>query len=95
MKSDVILVTAESHPALFKAFELISHDSGNQADHTNYAVPIVWAEDLEFVDRVLGLLSPEELETLAIGEDEENKVLVKKFNLQKVDKLLQEFFEDI
>lgn len=97
MVHDVIVITEQSHPTLFKAFELISHDCGRQAGHTNYCVPDHYDALLPLAEQVLaGLLkhSAEEFETLCIGEQSESQAIVQKYGLLRTDELLQRFFEE-
>lgn len=94
---DVLLVTAESHPALFKAFELISHDCGRQAGHRNYAVPLEYADKLPYIEQNLQALldrADADFETLCIGEAEESAAVVRGYQLAVTDELLQRFFEE-
>jgi hypothetical protein len=70
MISDVTLVTMNSLPHLFNAFETISHDCGNQAGHYNYAVPGYYAEqELKTFDETLASLSTIDFNDFCIGED--------------------------
>lgn len=95
--TDVLLVTAKSHPALFDAFERISHDQGRQAGHKNYAVPLAWEAKLPGIERALHrllLTAPRDFETLCIGEQEEAQLIVARRGLQDADELLLRFSEE-
>lgn len=97
---DVYLITKELHPGLFAAFELISHDCGRQAGHTNYAVPLEWVERIEKdggIDDQLQALRAEadsDFECLCIGDDTEMQAVVDAYHLQTANELLQRFFEE-
>jgi len=93
--TDVFLVTKNNYPAIFKAFELISHDCGRQAGHINYAVPLSWQSVIGEIDRDLANLlqnAKSDFECICIGEESEKDKIIKYYRL--VDKLLQEFFEE-
>lgn len=92
--TDVVLITAENYPVIFRAFEMISHDCGRQAGHQNYAVPMEFNNDLGFINYVLSRLKEDEFSVLCIGEQTEAELIVKQYGLTKADKLLQEFFEE-
>lgn len=94
---DVILITAENYPAIFKAFEMISHDSGNQAGHINYAINMVWSSVIKEIEHDLAemLLDADgDFECLCIGEEIERQLIVQNYRITLADKLLQEFFEE-
>lgn len=67
------VITKESHPLICNAFETISHDSGKHvgisAIPTKYEVPDEF--DVDKMEKVLAKLTPDERETLAIGEQVE------------------------
>lgn len=95
--TDVFLVTATSHQALFKAFELISHDCGRQAGHINYAVPLVYQDKIQsFEDKLayLWMNADSDFECLCTGDWDERGRIVKDYKLEEVDELLQRFFEE-
>lgn len=95
--TDVTLVTKESHPSLFKAFETISHDCGRQAGHTNYAVPLVYEDKLsQFESQLAKLLekADSDFECLCTGDSDECRQIIKDYHLEVVDELLQRFFEE-
>ena len=91
------VVTAESHPALFEAFETISHDGGYSAGHRRYFVP-AWAAktDLAEVDRLLSLMSEDgKLDHLVLGEHSDIQAFIKANpEYAPVDALFHAFFED-
>lgn len=91
---DVIVITKESHPTLFLAFEAISHDCGRQAGHRNYVVPDSYAQLLTVIEPLLVSLTPEEFSTLCIGEETEKAAIVERYGLIQTDELLQRFFEE-
>lgn len=94
---DVILVTKDNYPTIFKAFELISHDGGRQAGHINYAVPIVYEKDLSIFEDCLSFLlkkSEQSFEDFCIGEEENRKRIVKEYLMIKTDEFLQRFSEE-
>lgn len=101
---DVVLVTKDSHPALFKAFELISHDNGRQAGHVNYAIPMDYYVDppelgvhldrLNWQLQMLLDLADVDFEALCIGDEDARQRIVKERGLEDVDLLLQRFFEE-
>lgn len=97
---DVYLITPALHPGLFAAFEMISHDCGRQAGHTNYAVPLEWVERIEKVGgiddqlKMLRETAPGAFYSLCVGEEIECAEVVTQFSLQDVDELLQLFFAE-
>ncbi len=96
---DVIIITSESHPAIFKAFETISHDNGNQAGHTNYVVSLKWKDDLDGIEKTLATMlrdADSDFDCLCIGDELERQSIVKSDpGMEVVDNLLQEFFEEL
>lgn len=94
---DVVVITKASHPAIFEAFEMISHDCGRQAGHSNYAIPIDCTTDLAEVEASLADLlatADSDFECLCIGEAEESAEIVRGYKLQRADTLLHAFFEE-
>ncbi len=94
---DVILITEQSHPALFAAFELISHDCGRQAGHTNYVVPQSYKVVLPEIEQQLKTLREDadsDFEALCIGDSEDADMIVERYRLNSVNELLQRFFEE-
>lgn len=94
---DVLLVTKLEYPALFKAFELISHDCGRQAGHENYAIPLTWKSTIRAIEMNLAniLMSADsDFECLCIGEEVEQQRIVIDYRIPLVDELLTEFFEE-
>ena len=96
---DVTLVTKTSHPAIFAAFELISHDGGRQAGHQNYVVPLAEFTPAQLDDFDLQLMrlsrdADSDFDCLCTGDEEERNRIVKDYNLADVDRLLQRFFEE-
>lgn len=85
-------ITATSHPALFRACEIVSHDAGAQAGWSSHTVP---AGDLATIEAELAELSPDELETFCIGdEDEREDLMVRRPGLVAACELLNDFFDD-
>lgn len=91
---DVEVVTKITHPVLFEAFEIISHDRGAGAGHSNYAVPREWVDRLQPTELALRGLSEPELKTFCIGEEEDQLALARTPELLYASDLLNSFFED-
>jgi hypothetical protein len=68
-------ITANTHPHLFEAMDAITHDGGGGC-HEHYNVPPGWVDALQRMEIVLGRLSPDQRETVAIGECSEVDALV-------------------
>jgi hypothetical protein len=95
---DVILITEKEFPFVFKAFEMIAHDNGAQAGHTNFAISMSWKSTIGAIEDDLKALHEEadlDFETLCIGERDLQREVVINRRLTLADKLLQEFFEEI
>lgn len=93
----MILITRATHPALFEAFERISHDCGRQAGHQNYAIPLTYAPRLAGMEESLKRLltrHPDKFETLCIGEESDRQAIVGQYLLFDTDALLQRVFEE-
>jgi len=87
-------ITADTHPRLFEAMDAITHDGGGGC-HRHYNVPAGWAEALPRMEAVLGRLTPEQRETVAIGECSEQEAVVREFDgLAVAHRFLNAFFED-
>jgi hypothetical protein len=87
-------VTAATHPCLFEAMDAITHDGGGGC-HAHYNVPAGWAEALPRMEAVMRRLTPEQLETVAIGECSEQEAIVREFEgLGVAHIFLNAFFED-
>jgi hypothetical protein len=90
-------VTKTQFPAIYRAFETISHDRGTQAGHLWYEIPdngTWWKLRLDQVNFALGRLKPEEFETFCIGEVTEKEAITGEDAwLIDADVLLYEFFE--
>lgn len=87
-------VTASTHPLLFEGMDAITHDGGGGC-HAHYNMPHGWAEALPRMETVLGRLTPEQLETIAIGECSEQEAIVREVEgLDVVHRFLNAFFED-
>lgn len=86
------LVTADSHPEIFNIFEIISHDNGFGAGHTNYSVPDIYTPDqLSDFDMLLTIMGREKAEEFAIGGEDDRVVTGE---LQALDQFLNDFFND-
>lgn len=88
-----LVIDQVSHPKLYHAFEVISHDSGAGAGHTNYCVPADESARVATAEAQLTPLTDDEIETLSIGEAEEMDALVAKHGLADTHALFNEFFE--
>lgn len=87
-------VTAATHPHLFEAMDAITHDSCGGC-HRHYNVPAGWTEALSRMEAVLGRLTPEQRQTVAIGECSEQEAIVSEFEgLAVAHRFLNAFFED-
>ena len=64
-------ITATTHPALFEVFEAISADNSGGAGHATYSVPDVLAARAKLAEAFLSLMSPEERQAAATGEESE------------------------
>lgn len=83
-----------THPLLFEAMDAITHDGGGGC-HEHYNVPPGWVEALPRMETLLSRLSPEQRETIAIGECSEQDDLVREFDgLDIAHRFLNAFFED-
>lgn len=96
---DVLPITAATHPALHAVFELIARDNAGQAGHERYSVPLKFKDTVAQAEVVLARLSPEERETVAMGDqDEAAEVLAVRTQSadekQAIDALLNAFFDD-
>lgn len=89
------IVTKDSHPKLYEAFEAISHDRGAGAGHETYSVPKEWADKIPVTEAALTTLSTEELESFCIGEQGEADTIAKRsLSLGIAHAMLNSFFED-
>jgi hypothetical protein len=87
-------ITCNTYPRLFEAMDAITHDGGGGC-HEHYNLPPGWAEALSRMEIVLSRLSPEQQETIAIGECSEQDALVRETEgLDVVHRFLNAFFED-
>jgi hypothetical protein len=100
---DFVLVTEQSHPNLFKAFETISHDSGGGAGHDNYSVHPAWAPYLTEAETALAGLSggrdgddlDGDFSTFCIGDVVDmSRIAARSRELTRTLVLLNSFFED-
>lgn len=87
-------ITGASHPLLFEAMDAITHDGGGGC-HGHYNVPPGWVDALARIEVVLGRLSGEQCQIIAIGECTEQEALVSEFEgASLVHHFLGAFFED-
>lgn len=87
-------ITSATHPRLFEAMDAITHDGGGGC-HEHYNVPPGWVDALARMEVVIGRLTDEQRETLAIGEGSEQDALVAEVEgLGVVHRFLNAFFED-
>ena len=87
-------ITGATHPHLFEAMDAITHDGGGGC-HEHYNVPAGWVEALPRMEALLCRLSPEQRETMAIGDCTEQDQLVAEFDgLAVAHRFLNAFFED-
>lgn len=73
-------VTAKTHPSLFKALLEIDYDHGAvnryEPERKFCDVPEPWLEHIGLADAEISKLTPEQLETLCCGDEDEAKALV-------------------
>lgn len=87
-------ITSATHPLLFEAMDTITHDGGGGC-HKHYNLPPDWVGALDRMEKLLGRLSQEQREVIAIGECSEQEQLVHEFEGLEVTHLfLNAFFED-
>lgn len=87
-------IAPATHPMLFEAMDAITHDGGGGC-HDHYNVPDGWAEALPRMEALLGRLSEDQRQVIAIGECSEQDALVGEFDgLDVVHRFLNSFFED-
>jgi hypothetical protein len=87
-------ITGATHPMLFEAMDAITHDSGGGCHH-HYNVPAGWVEALPRMEALLGRLSEDQRQTIAIGECSEQDALIIEFDgLGVASRFLNAFFED-
>ena len=68
-----MLITPSSHPTLFRALNIISHDCGAGC-HTKYSV-VQDEAACNSAERALAKLSKSDLETFCIGEEKEYRAI--------------------
>lgn len=73
LESDVFLVTKDNYPKTFEALEIISHDIGNQAGHTNYTLPLEFEEKILKTESTLKELNKKEFDDFCIGEESDKE----------------------
>jgi|SRR5688572_16733551 len=97
LEHDVVLITKDNYPTIFKAFELISHDRGSGAGHINYTVPASYSEDLGFIEYNLKSIlenADDDFTCLCIGDIDEAAKIVEAYKIHITDKFLTAFFEE-
>lgn len=88
-----MIIVRSDAPTLFDCLEAISHDAGAGAGHSNYTLPDEVAEDLQSYEAALAALTPEQRTTFSIGDYDDARIIANSPILQKLDKILEEFFE--
>lgn len=92
---DLRIVTKQSHPILFEALEIISHDRGAGAGHSNYAIPAPFNSSCDDVEMALVTLTTADLEDFSIGEESDMQAIASRSpELQAASKFLNAFFND-
>lgn len=96
---DVFPITAATHPALHAVFEMIALDNAGQAGHERYSLPLKFRDTVAQAEIVLARLSPEERETVAMGDQNEaaEVLAVRTESAEEkraIDALLNAFFDD-
>lgn len=90
-----IEVTARSHPKVYQALDLISHDQGAGAGHDTYAVPIEYEDKLPAIESALGTIHPTQFQTFCIGDEAVQKRIAATCpELSDASNFLDAFFED-
>lgn len=94
-----LIVTAETHPTLFRAFEVIGLECGFGDGYTNYGVPEKWTEACNEAEPALAALTPAEFEAFCTGRDSLGLValIIRKGSspaLLKAHHLLKAFYKD-
>jgi hypothetical protein len=96
---DWVLVTEKSHPCIFAAFEIISHDNGAGSGHTNYSVYPSWAPHLNTIEKALAGLGDRgnidgDFVNFCIGEQEKMEAIAKRSpELALASCMFNSFFE--
>ena len=90
----VVVVTAKTYPNLYKAFREIDLDN-NIAVRSVIPIKRCAAARLRNADKLLAKLTHKHFKILCVGEYTEQQELIKDFKLQSVDKILNDYFEDI
>lgn len=88
-------VTAESHPTLYRALDMLSHDLGLGAGWTSYPIPDHWWTLADLIDASLFALSETDLQTFCIGDDAEmSAIAARSITLQVAHVMLDQFASD-
>lgn len=89
-------ITKASHPYIYGAFLAIDYDSGipdHEPDH--YDIPGLWDNEIPQIEASLAKLSPNQLETLTIGDVDDQEAMVKAIpELDRASALFTSFFSD-
>lgn len=93
----VAIITEESHPKIWAAFQLIDADSGIEDDGRagEFEVPKEWEPHLQEIETALAELTKEEYEGLCCGEHETEIVPIanRSLALRKANYLFADYFE--
>lgn len=85
-------VTSSSHPTLYEALDMISHDMGNGAGWTSYPIPDDWWQYIDRIEAGLLTLSPEDFKTFCIGDDKEMEAIAKRHEDLRIASIMFDAF---
>lgn len=90
-------ITAESHPAIFKAFREIDYDSGAvnrlEPERTSYSIPVYSARSLPECEKALAALNDAQLAIFCSEDDDDrNEILAAIPELKEAHTLLNAYF---
>lgn len=88
-------VTEHSHPTLYRALDMVSHDMGIGAGWTSYPIPDHWWTLADLIEPALFELSETDLKTFCIGDDTEmSAIAARSITLQVASVMLDQFASD-
>ncbi len=94
--TDLIIITPGSHPGIYHALDICSHDCGGRAGHAGYVLDPKWADYLERVEKKLtefrAAVSSDDYEEFLIGEQDESVRLCRLHSLTHCQRLLTDWF---